>query len=37
MKKHWRKWLALAILVVITVVLWDELNDFGREIYNAFK
>ena len=37
MKKTWRNLLVLAVLLLLVVLLWDQLKDFGAEIYNAFN
>ena len=34
--KNRKSLIAIIVVVVLTIVLWDQLTDFGAEIYRAF-
>lgn len=34
---RWKRWLGLAVVVVLLVVLYPQLRDFGADLYRAFS
>jgi hypothetical protein len=37
MKRNWRSVAAAVVIAILTLVLWDELQDLGAELYRLFS
>jgi len=35
--RRWLRWLMLAVLIVLVLVLYPQLMDFGAELYRTFS